>query len=145
METDPPGPWNLSPRPGSRATDGKGTDLLREGESTLGVLGFTIFLLESLNSSRRIKQFLLAGEERMAAGTDLDMDLFFSALRLKGRSAGALDDGIENLGVDILFHTSDLQISLCLNPSEFSSFFLEHEVSPAPFETLVDCPVRDFP
>ena len=111
-ETDRPEPWTLSPREGPRAMDGKGNDRTWEGGSTLGGLGFTIFPLESLDPACRIQEFLLAGEERMAARTDFDTDLFLRALRLKGRSAGAPDDRIKDLGMDVLLHAPNLQLTI---------------------------------
>ena len=112
METDRPGSENLSPQAGLRARAVQETDRTGEGGSTLGGLDFTIFFLESFNPSGGIQQFLFAGEERMTAGTDLNTDLFLSAYRLKRRSAGAFDDRIKDLGMNLLFHASNLQLQL---------------------------------
>jgi hypothetical protein len=65
---------------------------------------FTIFLLKPLNSSGGIQKFLLSREERMTTRTDLHMDLFLGALRLKGRSTGAFNHGVENFWMDLFFH-----------------------------------------
>ena len=48
----------------------------------------------------------------MAVRADLHMDLLLRALRLERRSTGTLNHRIKNLGVNILFHLSDLQLSI---------------------------------
>ncbi len=69
-----------------------------------------VFLLKPLNPSCGVHEFLLPREEGMALGADLHMDLLLCALGFKGCSAGAFDNGIINLRVNILFHLPGLHI-----------------------------------
>ncbi len=52
---------------------------------------FTIFLFKPLNPSSGIQKFLFSGEEGVAVGTDLDMNLFLGTLRLKSGAACTFD------------------------------------------------------
>jgi hypothetical protein len=83
----------------------------------------TIFLPKSLNPSSGIQKFLFPGEEGMAVGTDLYMNLLLSTLRLEARSAGTFDHRIKNFGVNILFHLISLQIYLTDFSQIFNFFF----------------------
>jgi hypothetical protein len=51
----------------------------------------TIFLFKPLDPSSGIQKFLFSGEEGMAVGADLDMNLFLGTLRLKSGSACTFD------------------------------------------------------
>ena len=48
-----------------------------------------VLSLESFHSPGRIHQFLLAGEERMTLGADLQADIALGGTRLEGFPAGA--------------------------------------------------------
>jgi hypothetical protein len=65
---------------------------------------------------------LLAGEEGMAIGANLNTDLLLRTLRLEGGSAGTLDHRIKNLWVNILFHLHSLQPFILLIFHKFSTF-----------------------
>ena len=73
-------------------------------ESLLWIGLFAILFLKSFDPSCRIQKFLLPGEERMTAGTDLNANLFLGALRLEGSSTGTFDHRIIDSWVNILFH-----------------------------------------
>jgi hypothetical protein len=78
---------------------------LKEGKSGLRLL-FTapIFFLKPFDPSGGIQELLLSREKRMAAGTNLNPDLFFRALCLEACAAGAPDHGIEKVGMNIFLH-----------------------------------------
>jgi hypothetical protein len=65
---------------------------------------FAILFLKSFDPSCRIQKFLLPGEERMTAGTDLDTNLLLSAFRIEGGSTGTFDHGIIDFWMNIIFH-----------------------------------------
>jgi hypothetical protein len=70
---------------------------------------FAILLPKSFDPSCRIQKLLFPCKERMAAGTDFHMDLFFSTLRLERGSASTFDHRIIDFGVNILFHLLSLR------------------------------------
>ena len=63
-----------------------------------------VFLLEPLHPSGRVDQFLFAGEEGMATGTDFHRNFLLDGFRADLIAAGAFDDRIDILGVNFLFH-----------------------------------------
>jgi hypothetical protein len=63
-----------------------------------------IFFLETFHPSGRIDQFLLAREKGMAAGTNFHGDLFLDGLGADLIAAGTLDDRIDILRMNTLFH-----------------------------------------
>lgn len=67
---------------------------------------FTIFLPKPFNPPRGIEEFLFPSEKGMTVGANFNMDLFFSALRLKGRPTGTFDNRVKNLRMDVLLHLS---------------------------------------
>lgn len=73
-------------------------------ESLLLVGLFAILFLKSFDPSCRIQKFLLPGEERMTARTDLDTNLLLSAFRIEGGSTGTFDHGIIDFWMNIIFH-----------------------------------------
>ena len=73
-------------------------------ESILLVRFLAIFFPKPLDPPCGVQEFLLAREERMAVGTDLNMDVLLGALRLKGGSTGTFDHRIKDFWVNILLH-----------------------------------------
>jgi hypothetical protein len=63
-----------------------------------------VFLLEPLHPSGRIDQFLFTGKERMAPGADFDRNLLLDGFGADFIAAGAFDDRIDVLGMNVLFH-----------------------------------------
>ena len=90
-------------------------------ELTLLLCFFSIFFLESFNSSGGVQKLLFPGEERVAVGANLNMDLLLRTLRLEGSSAGTLNHRVKNLWVNILFHLNGLQFSILLIFHKFST------------------------
>ena len=75
--------------------------------SGLGLLALLRELLaEALDATGRIDQALLAGEERMAVGAHVGMDLGDRRTRLERVAAGALRGGRVVRRMDIGFHGS---------------------------------------
>ena len=62
------------------------------------------FFLEFVHASARIDKLLLAGEERMALGADINLQVFFDGLGVVHRAAGTCDGGVFEFGMDSLFH-----------------------------------------
>ena len=63
-----------------------------------------VFPLEPLHPSGRVDQFLFTGEERMAPGADFHRNLLLDGFGADLIAAGAFDDRIDVLGVNVLFH-----------------------------------------
>ena len=103
---------------------------------------FTIFLLKPLNPSSGIQKFLFPGEEGMAVGADLHMDLLLSTLRLKRCSAGTFDHRIKNFRMNILFHLLCLQIYLTDFPQIFNFFFHSPKNPEAPLSRMGGSPTK---
>ena len=61
-------------------------------------------LLESVNTSACINQLLLAGEERMALGTDLDLDILLCGTSLDHVAASAGNSGLLVLRMNTFLH-----------------------------------------
>lgn len=76
---------------------------------SLRCLLLPVLSLESFDSPRRIDEFLLAGEEGMALGTDLQVDLWLCRARMEGFTARTGDNSFYVLWMDTLFH----QTSVC--------------------------------
>ncbi len=92
-------------------------------ELTLLHFFFSIFFLESFNSSGGVQKLLFPGEERVAVRANLNMDLLFRALRLEGSSTGTLNHRIKNLWVNIFFHLHSLRLSILPIFHKFSTSF----------------------
>ena len=60
-------------------------------------------LLEAIDASAGIHQLLLAGEERMALGADINLQLLLRAAGFKRLTAHAANDGLAVLGMDSFF------------------------------------------
>jgi hypothetical protein len=73
-------------------------------ESLLWIGLFTILFLKSFDPSCGIQKFLLPGEERMTARTDLNTNLLLSAFRFEGGSTGTFNHGIIDFWMNIIFH-----------------------------------------
>jgi hypothetical protein len=91
-------------------------------ELTLLHFFFSIFFLESFNSSGGVQKLLFPGEERVAVRANLNMDLLFRALRLEGSSTGTLNHRIKNLWVNVFFHLHSLRLSILPIFHKFSTF-----------------------
>jgi hypothetical protein len=76
--------------------DGKKRELLIEG--------LTVFFQEFFYPAGRINKFLLAGEKRMAGGTDLHSHFRIDAADGYFVAAGAYGIDLMILGMDIFFH-----------------------------------------
>src|ERR1700730_18659858 len=63
-----------------------------------------VALPEPLDAARGADELLLAGEERMALAANLDPKLLLGGSRGPGVAAGAVDQDLVELGVDIGFH-----------------------------------------
>ena len=63
-----------------------------------------VALLELVNTSTGINQLLLTGEERMALGADINLQLRLRAAGLKRLTAHAANDGLAVLGMDSFLH-----------------------------------------
>ena len=61
-------------------------------------------LLESVNSSASINQFLFAGKVRMALRANFNADRLLGGSSLPSSAASTLDDGGLVVGMDTLFH-----------------------------------------
>ena len=61
-------------------------------------------LLEAIDASAGIHQLLLAGEERMALGADINLQLLLRAAGFKRLTAHAANDGLAVLGMDSFFY-----------------------------------------
>ena len=60
--------------------------------------------VEFIDPARRIDEFLLAGEERMALGADADFHFRTRGFDVPNFAAGTGNDGVTVLGMDIFFH-----------------------------------------
>jgi hypothetical protein len=74
------------------------------------VLNLAVAFLEALNPTSGVNQFLLAGEERVAGGTDFGVDLFEGRTGLERVSAQTFDRNLVVHRVDSFFHLFLLQI-----------------------------------
>ena len=63
-----------------------------------------VTLLETVYTSTRINQLLAAGVERMALGTNFDLELALYGTALEGFTACATDDAFAVGRMDVLFH-----------------------------------------
>lgn len=63
-----------------------------------------VFSLKSFHAPGRIHQFLLAGEERMTLGADLQADVALGGTRLEGFPAGAGNRNLDVFRMDFRFH-----------------------------------------
>ncbi len=63
-------------------------------------------LLEAINTSARINQLLLAGEERMAFAANINAQLLLGGTRLEGFAAHAAHDALAVIRMDLLLHCS---------------------------------------
>ena len=61
-------------------------------------------LLETVNTSARVNQLLLAGIERMALGTDIHLHLFLGRAGFKSFTAYAANHALTILGMNIFLH-----------------------------------------
>ena len=74
------------------------------------LLSFFVAAVEFVDTTGGINEFLFAGEEGVAFGTDTDFVLFTGRFDGPGRTAGAGDDCIAVSGMDVFFHSSDLSL-----------------------------------
>jgi hypothetical protein len=79
------------------------------------VLNLAVAFLEALYPASGVNQFLLAGEERVAGGTDFGVDFLEGRTGLKRVSAQALDRNLVVRRVDSFFHLFLLQIGAAKN------------------------------
>ena len=63
-----------------------------------------VALLEAIHASARIYQLLLAGEERMALGADIDAQFLLGRAGFKSLAANETDDRLAVLRMYALFH-----------------------------------------
>ena len=77
------------------------------GTNRLLLLG--ILLFKPLHSSFRIHDLLRAGEERMAAGTDIDIDVADRRARFKCRPTGTMDGRHSIIRMNRCFHDAPLR------------------------------------
>lgn len=61
-------------------------------------------LLETIHTTARINQLLLAGIERMALGTDIHLHLFLGRSGFKSFTAYAANHALTILGMNIFLH-----------------------------------------
>ena len=73
-----------------------------------------VTLLETINTTARVNELLLAGEERVALRADADLVLRTGGLDMPDFAAGAGDDGIFVFRMDILFHFAQLRFQVIL-------------------------------
>ena len=64
----------------------------------------TELLVELVNTSAGVHKLLFAGEERMALGADINVNIILGGLGLIYSSASANDNGILIFGMDIRLH-----------------------------------------
>lgn len=64
-----------------------------------------VTLLEAIDTSARIYQFLTAGIERMALGTNFDLELTLYGTALEGLAASTAHDALAIGRMDILLHS----------------------------------------
>ena len=70
--------------------------------------------VEFVDTTRRVDELLLAGEERVALRADADLVLRTGGLDMPDFAAGAGDDGIFVFRMDILFHFAQLRFQVIL-------------------------------
>ena len=70
-----------------------------------------IALLEAINTSAGINQFLLAGEERMALRADIDAQLLLHGTRFKRLAANAANDRLAVVRMDLFLHGIHLTLT----------------------------------
>jgi hypothetical protein len=68
------------------------------------------FLGEALDAAFRVNQFLTAGEERMAARADFQVEFRLRRPRFPGRAAGAACVNVVVFRVDALLHSCLLMV-----------------------------------
>src|SRR4030095_16778005 len=59
---------------------------------------------EALHAAGRVNELLLPGEEGVAAAADLDAELLLRGAGRPGHTAGAVDQNLVKLGMDVRFH-----------------------------------------
>lgn len=64
----------------------------------------SIFLVEALDASCGVDEFLLSGKERMAGGTNFNLNVLYRRTGLDDIATCAGDGGELIFGVDSLFH-----------------------------------------
>jgi len=72
--------------------------------SSYGLVFYAVFCLKPLNASPRKDSPLLAGEERMALGTDFHLDLRACRSGLKSAATGTGHFRCMILGMNVLLH-----------------------------------------
>jgi hypothetical protein len=77
----------------------------------LKAVGSAELLAEAFDATGGIDELLLAGEERVAGTTDIDVDLGDRAAGDEGVATGAVDVAISIFGVDFRFHETTLLLS----------------------------------
>jgi hypothetical protein len=65
---------------------------------------FGVTPLEAFDAARRVYQLLFAGIERMADGTNFDVEFFLGRLRRPRRATGANDVALLVFRMNICFH-----------------------------------------
>ena len=79
------------------------------GRFFLLAFGSSRTLVELVDATGRVEEFLLSGKQRMARGANLDADFGHRRTGRKGASAGTVHAGFGvPLGMDLVFH------SLCI-------------------------------
>src|ERR1700730_8473057 len=69
-----------------------------------GGLGTAVTTREFFHTPGGIDEFLLAGEKRMAGGTDADFNVSFGRAGVINRAAGANDVGLLIIGMNVRLH-----------------------------------------
>ena len=70
-----------------------------------------VTLLETINTSARVNQLLLARVERMALGANVDAHLLLDRAGLKGLAADAANDGLAVIRMDLFLHGFHLTLT----------------------------------
>ena len=65
-------------------------------------------LLELVHTAARVDKLLLAGEERMALGTNINLQVLLDGLGVVNRAASTGDSGLLVIGMDPLLHDDSL-------------------------------------
>ena len=71
------------------------------------VLDHAETLLELVNASAGIDEFLLTGEEGMALGADFDLQIAFGGASLNFLAASTLDGALFIFGMDLILHVEN--------------------------------------
>ena len=68
----------------------------------------TVFLVETIHTSTRVNQLLLAGIERVTLGADFDANILLGGTGLDHFAAGTTNGGVLIIGMDASLHAVHL-------------------------------------